>query len=104
LKKDERKAECLNRLRELLKPGDTVYTILESVSRSGMCRWIRPIVIIDNRPVWIGSYVSDVLGVLVNNTGSVRVRGAGMDAGSHLVGNLSWALFANDNALRHEWI
>ena len=35
------KAEALARLREWLKPGDTVYTILEHVSSSGMSRAIR---------------------------------------------------------------
>jgi hypothetical protein len=37
-------AEAIAQLREWIKPGDTVYTILDSVSRSGMSRQIRVIV------------------------------------------------------------
>lgn len=34
-------AEAFARLRDWLKPGDTVYTVLDSVSRSGMThRWL----------------------------------------------------------------
>lgn len=34
------KDEARKRLKEVLKPGDTVYTILRHVSRSGMTRHI----------------------------------------------------------------
>ena len=34
------KEEALTRLRELLKPGDTIYTIMRHCSRSGMSRRI----------------------------------------------------------------
>lgn len=36
--------EAIARLREWIKPGDTVYTILDHVSRSGMMRHIRVLV------------------------------------------------------------
>lgn len=35
---------AIDALREILKPGDTVYTVLEHVSRSGMMRAIRVVV------------------------------------------------------------
>ena len=35
------RAEAIAKLREWIKPGDTVYTVLDSVSRSGMSRHIR---------------------------------------------------------------
>lgn len=37
-------AEAIAQLREWIKPGDTVYTILESTSRSGMSRQIRTVI------------------------------------------------------------
>lgn len=42
-------AEQLGKLREWIKPGDTVYTILEHVSRSGMSRTIKVVVPIIRR-------------------------------------------------------
>lgn len=35
------KQEAIEQLREWIKPGDTIYTILETVSRSGMSRVVR---------------------------------------------------------------
>jgi hypothetical protein len=36
---------CIEDLRTLLKPGDTVHTVLRHVSRSGMFRRISPVII-----------------------------------------------------------
>ena len=36
--------EAFDTLRKMLKPGDTVHTILDNVSRSGMSRNIRVVV------------------------------------------------------------
>lgn len=38
-------AEAIAQLREWIKPGDTVYTILDNVSRSGMSRAIRVVLL-----------------------------------------------------------
>lgn len=40
----QEQTEAIAKLREWLKPGDTVYTILEHVSSSGMSRSIRVLV------------------------------------------------------------
>lgn len=39
-KKDNDRAEAIAKLREMLKPGDRVYTVLKHVSSSGMSRSI----------------------------------------------------------------
>lgn len=39
--KAQERQEAIERLREILKPGDTVYTIIRHVSRSGMQRSIQ---------------------------------------------------------------
>lgn len=35
-------AESLAKLREWIKPGDSIYLTVESVARPGMSRWIKP--------------------------------------------------------------
>jgi len=60
--KQMKEAEAIVHLRSMLKPGDTVYTVLRHVSRSGMTRGIDCYVIADNRPVWITGYVGHAIG------------------------------------------
>jgi hypothetical protein len=91
--KEARADESRKRLQALIKPGDTVFTELLSVSSSGMTRHIKPFVIIDNRPVWIGGLVSNVLGYRLDDRGGVVVGGCGSDMGFEIVYNLSWELF-----------
>ena len=103
-KRDSRpwnEAESVLKLRETLKPGDTVYTILRSVSRSGMNRRI-------SLCVGRGADVKDITwdaahamnDPIKNRAGYVQdvgisVGGCGMDMGFHLVYNLSRILFPN---------
>jgi hypothetical protein len=56
------KAEALAELRALLPPGSTVYTILRSVSRSGMSRELSVVAFKDGRalhPNWAVAQVTD---------------------------------------------
>ena len=81
-------------LKELLKPGDTVYTILRHVSRSGMSRSISMFVVKKNEHIDVTYWASRVLEDRIDqrNNGIVTT-GCGMDMGFHLVYNLSWTLF-----------
>ena len=80
-------------LRELVKPGDTVWTNLQHVSRSGMYRAISLYVIEDNEPRRISYLVAKALGDRWDNQReAVGVSGCGMDMGFHLVNSLSYAL------------
>lgn len=111
--------EAQARLHELLKPGDTVYTILRHVSRSGTHRRIS---------LLTGDMHS--LDWLIEQAGWGRTRrdkeglvadGCGMDMGFHLVYNLGRALWPNGTpephgrrngepdscggyALKHRWV
>lgn len=94
--------EAVDRLREWLSPGDTVYTILRHVSRSGMQRSIdcigldREELAPDGSPrVWAyGWNVAKALGEPFDrDRDGVKVRGVGMDMGFHLVYVLSRTLF-----------
>ena len=95
--------EALAVLRKWIKPGDTVYTVLDHVSRSGMSRIIRVVLLqtgddgkpVDLHPNWA---VGKVLGLSHGKRNGreldgLRVDGCGMDMGFHLVYNLSRTLF-----------
>lgn len=114
-------SEALASLREWLKPGDTVYTILEHVSSSGMSRAIRFVIpSVDGQtpcdchsygpqaPHFVGTpkvsflhpnhAIGAVLGLRFHTrrgsrTDALVVHGCGMDMGFHCVESLSYALF-----------
>lgn len=87
--------ESIKRLRKICPPGTTVYTVLRHVSRSGMMREISLYVI---RKGELRSITWDAARALKNpiNRGhsfwALRVSGAGMDMGFHVVNSLSYAL------------
>lgn len=81
-------------LRKYLKPGDTVFTQLNHVSRSGMMRAIAVKVIRNNRPIDLTWHVGEVTGYKMSKThDGLAVGGCGMDMGFHLVYSLSSILF-----------
>jgi len=88
------KQEAIQHLQELLSPGDTVYTSLKHVSRSGMFRVIETLISREERIVDISSAVCLILGNTYNNRhGGVPIGGCGMDMGFDIVYRLSYALF-----------
>jgi len=99
-------------LTHYVSEGSRVYTILRHVSSSGMSRDIS-LVIADSegRISDITYYAADALGSRLierNGNRAIRMNGAGMDMGFHLVYNLSSVLFhGQDRAgyiLKQEWI
>ncbi len=92
--KESESATALVDLRELVKPGSTVYTTLRHVSRSGMQRVIDMHLIIDNEPRWIGYTAAKALDDRYDDRKQgIVVGGCGMDMGFHLVYGLSRRLF-----------
>lgn len=103
-----REASAIVYLRKLLKPGDTVYTVLKHVSRSGMSRNIDLYVVSEERRiVWIGAQVGHAIGSPQSE----------MDMGFHVVYTLSRVLFPEGSseaiqthngdggyALKHQWL
>jgi len=85
--------ECVTELCKLLKPGDTVYTSLKHVSRSGMYRVISLYIVEEGRIRNINGYASDLLEGYDNRHEGCRAFGCGMDMGFHLVYTLSSVLF-----------
>lgn len=83
-------------LRELLHPGDTVYTILRHVSRSGMQRRITPLLLPQGnggQPHYLDWAVARATGRKLGEREGVVVGGCGMDMGFELVYTLSRVLF-----------
>ena len=75
-----------------IQPGDTIYTTIMHVSKSGMTRDIKITLIRNNNPLDISYAVADLLDYKIKNNG-VRIRGAGMDMGFALIYDLSRRLF-----------
>lgn len=98
------KENAIAQLRQWISPGDTVYTILDHVSRSGMSRHIRVVLMkcengktIDLHPNYS---VARALGLRqVTRNGrrgdALVVGGCGMDMGFHIVYSLARVLFAD---------
>jgi hypothetical protein len=115
--------EAIKSLREMLKPGDTVYTSLRSVSRSGMTRKIGvhffKIEDGEIRKYWLTRFVAMACEIRFDEkTECLSVGGCGMDMGFHVVYTLASTLFPKGftspfdgahrpdggYALKHEWI
>jgi hypothetical protein len=100
-------------LTHYLKEGDTVYTVLRSVSSSGMSRTISLKVAKEGKILDLTYYASILLDwtlVEVNGSRALRVGGCGMDMGFHTVYTLSRVLFREEGSttdagysLNHNW-
>jgi hypothetical protein len=84
--------EARTMLLKFLAPGDTVYTVLRHVSRSGMMRRIDLYKVTDEGPFYLSGYAAVLLGEPRPDNG-VKVNGCGMDMGFHLVYALSYRLW-----------
>jgi len=101
-------------LTHYLTEGDTVYTVLRSVSSSGMSRTMSLKTVEDGKIIDITYYAAAALDyplVEVNGSRALRVGGCGMDMGFHIVYSLSGVLFrkageSSDSGylLNHSWL
>ena len=96
--KDVERQEAIDQLKKWIKPGDTVYTVLRHVSRSGMTRGIDVYILQDNQPQWITAYVGKAIDQPQSmdywrKSMGLKIGGCGMDMGFHVVYSLSYSLF-----------
>jgi hypothetical protein len=92
--KERQRQEAIERLKEMIKPGDTIYTSVKHVARSGMYRTIAVYLIQDNQPRWISYLVAKAIGVRFDEKREAcGMGGCGMDMGFALVYDLSRTLF-----------
>lgn len=100
-KSEAERTEAIARLREILRPGDTVYCIIKHVSRSGMSREIELYAISEAdescprpHPVYLTGYAATALGWRRGDRGvKVGGFGMGMDMCFHTVYQLAHAVF-----------
>lgn len=126
----EEQQKSIEYLRSVLKPGDTVYTVLTHVSSSGMSRDIKCLISTNeakengtlmthetNKPTishWenckivdIGWHVSRALNWPLSKKSdwAVKVSGTGMDMAFHLVYSLASVLFGvGDEAKKYNYV
>lgn len=94
--------QAIQNLRNLLKPGDTVYTVLRHVSSSGMSRDIDLYIFRDNRPRYLTQWAATALDWPMSKNSGIRVGGCGMDMGFHLVYSLSSVLYPHGFGIEGE--
>ena len=91
----ERK-EAIEKLRDWIKPGDTVHTILRHVSQSGMSRDISVVLIDKDGGILYPDYlVAKATGSTLSKKQGIKIGGCGMDMGFALVSELSYALYGD---------
>ncbi|MEM4658357.1 MAG: hypothetical protein QXX77_08060 [Candidatus Methanosuratincola sp.] len=96
--------QAIEKLRELIKPGMKIYTVLRHVSQSGMTRWIS-VFIHDAEGIYcIDHLVAGAgIGKLSDKYDGIKVEGCGMDMGYAIVYKLSYLLFG-EASLKHIWL
>lgn len=105
--KRKREAYCRRKLREMLAPGDRVYTILRHVSASGMSRRIDLYTLeVDKEtgkasPRYLSAYAADLIGWKLSDKGGIEVSGCGMDMGFHLVYSLGACIWPEGTSAPH---
>ena len=88
------KEQAKKHLRELLKPGQTIYTILRHRSASGMSRSISLVIPTKDGIQSLDYWVAQAKGESTDQkNGGIKVSGCGMDMGFHLVYNLGRMLY-----------
>lgn len=97
--------EAEERLRTLVQPGDTLYTVLRHVSRSGMSRRLHVYVVRAGEMRLLTPAVAALLGLREDIAdGAIVMRGSGMDFGAALVRDLSAALYGDPYSLSQRWL
>lgn len=91
---ESRQQYCAATLRKMLKPGQTVYTIVRRVSASGMSRDISAYVIHKGELRSIDSLAADAAGYNLSTKGAgITMHGCGMDmcfALVYAIGRATW--------------
>lgn len=108
-KKEIERTEAIEKLREIIKPGDTLYTVLRHVSSSGMSRVISVVSVSPDGDIRNLDYLISQLGhyrrtpISAKHDG-LKVGGAGMDMGFAVVYDVSHTVFNDGYALKQRWL
>jgi hypothetical protein len=94
--------QACKRLRKLLKPGSTVYTILRSVSKSGMSRKLSLVIPQKDGTIRDITYTAAVaMNCTTDGNGYITRGGCGMDMGFDTVYNLGYYLWPKGTKKPH---
>lgn len=97
-----RQAQAKAHLLSMLKPGDTVHTILNHCSASGMSRSISLAIVHEGSIVKLDYWLAQAKGEHIDpKHGGLKVSGCGMDMGFHLVYNMGRMLWPNGTEKPH---
>ena len=100
-------------LKQLLAPGQTVYTTLRYKSHDGRTHHIDMLTIVDNQERIITPLVAKILDAKRTWRGALKAKGWNMDMGYYLTSRLAQALGyttagpdspGNCYGLSHEWL
>ena len=99
------KEEAIEQLKEAIKEGDTLWTQLHHVTKSGMTRYIGVRLLKDDYPYDYTYQVAKALDwKLSSKHYGVKVEGCGMDMGFHLINTLSYVLYDDGYAINQKWL
>lgn len=94
--------QACKHLRKLLKPGSTVYTILRSVSKSGMSRKLSLVIPQKDGTIRDITYTAAVvMNCTVDAHNQITRHGCGMDMGFDCVYNLGYCLWPKGTKKPH---
>ena len=103
MNKQEERGESLKMLKDWVKPGTQIYTILRHVSRSGMSRQISFVMFENNKPILLDYHISRLLGYKVGKHDGLIIGGCGMDMGFHVTYTLARVLWPNGHTCLGDW-
>ncbi len=92
---DAERIAALDWLRDNIRPGQTIYTILAHCSRSGMHRRVHVCTVIDGEIVRLNYRTALALDMRAGKDDALCVDGCGFDVGFQVVYNLGRVLFPN---------
>ena len=105
---EQDKLDAISKLKEFVKEGDTLYTDVKHVSKSGMTRHMKVVQlqVYKNKatPSYWHYFIAKALDLPMNKDYQVIVRGCGMDMGFHLIENLSRVLYGKGDAIKQRWL
>ena len=106
----EERADIITELREKLPENTTIYTTVHTVASSGMSRTMTVFAVVDGDVRNLNYRVAQLgIGKLTKDD-QIRVSGAGMDMGFHVVYSLSRVLYEDTGysdagyLLNHRWL
>lgn len=99
--REAERAESIARLRKKLRPGSTVYVYCTNVSRSGMSRRLRLLIVRKGSIESITCDAARAVGWRLRDGShwEIIANGCGMDMGFHAVYTLARTLFPNGGPL-----